>query len=143
MTSPIKPPKSFWVIGVLALLWNLLGVSQFFMATFMLDTLVADLPEVQADMYRSIPTWYTVIFAIAVFSGLLGCITMLLRKKITLALFGISLLAVLVAQGYWILGTDVMEVIGTSSVIMPLIVIVISIFLYFYNKGAAKNGWFK
>ncbi len=143
MTSPIKPPKSFWVIGVLALLWNLMGVSQFFMATFMLDTLVADLPEVQADMYRSIPTWYTVIFAIAVFSGLLGCITMLLRKKITLALFGISLLAVLVAQGYWILGTDVMEVIGTSSVIMPLIVIVISIFLYFYNKGAAKNGWFK
>lgn len=143
MTSPIKPPKSFWVIGVLALLWNLLGVSQFFMATFMLDTLVADLPEVQADMYRSIPTWYTVIFATAVFSGLLGCITMLLRKKITLALFGISLLAVLVAQGYWILGTDVMEVIGTSSVIMPLIVIVISIFLYFYNKGAAKNGWFK
>ncbi len=143
MTSLIKPPKSFWVIGIVALLWNLMGVSQFFMATFMLDTMIEKLPEVQADMYRAIPMWYTVIFAIAIFSGLLGCITMLLRKKITIALFGISLLAVLVAQGYWILGTDVMEVMGITSVIMPLIVIVISIFLYFYNKGAAKNGWFK
>ncbi len=143
MTSLIKPPKSFWVIAVVALLWNLMGVSQFFMATFMLDSMVENLPEVQADMYRSIPMWYTIVFAIAVFSGFLGCITMLLRKKITIALFGISLLAVLVAQIYWILGTDVIDVMGTSSVIMPLIVIVISIFLYFYNKGAAKNGWFK
>ncbi len=143
MTVPIKPPKSFWVIAVLALLWNLMGVSQFFMTTFMLDTLVEKLPEVEADMYRAIPIWYTIIFAIAVFSGLLGCITMLLRKKITIALFGISLLAVLVAQGYWILGTDVVEVIGTSSIIMPLIVVVISIFLYFYNKGAANNGWLR
>ncbi|HZJ21218.1 MAG TPA: hypothetical protein VFD35_12820 [Pricia sp.] len=143
MTSLIKPPKSFWVIGVLALLWNLMGISQFFLATFMLDAMVENLTEVQADMYRAIPLWYTIIFAIAVFSGVLGCITMLLRKNITIALFGISLLAVLVAQGYWILGTEIMEVMGTSSVIMPLIVIVISIFLYFYNKGAAKNGWFK
>lgn len=36
-----------------------------------------------------------------------------------------------------------MNVMGTSSVIMPLIVIMISIFLYLYNKGAPRNGWFK
>lgn len=143
MNSLIKPPKSFWVIAVLALLWNFMGVFQFYLATFSLDAMVEGLPEVQADLYRGIPMWYTVIFAIAVFTGLLGCITMLLRKKITVALFGISLLVVLVAQGYWILGTDVMEVIGISAAIMPIIVIVISIFLYFYNKGATKNGWLK
>lgn len=143
MNSLIKPPKSFWVIAVLALLWNFMGVFQFYLATFSLDAMVEGLPEVQADLYRGIPMWYTVIFAIAVFTGLLGCITMLLRKKITVALFGISLLAVLVVQGYWILGTNVMEVIGISAAIMPIIVIVISIFLYFYNKGATKNGWLK
>jgi len=143
MTSLVKPPKSFWVISVLALLWNFMGVFQFYLATFSLDTMVERLPQVEADLYQGIPTWYTVTFAIAVFSGLLGCITMLLRKKITVALFGISLLTVLVAQGYWLLGTDAIEVIGATSVIMPLVVIVISIFLYFYNKGAAKNGWLK
>ncbi|MGB6150397.1 MAG: hypothetical protein WBG48_00275 [Pricia sp.] len=142
MTSLVKPPKSFWVISVLAFLWNLMGVFQFYLATFNLDAMVESLPQVEADLYRGIPTWYTVIFAIAVFSGLLGSITMLLRKKMTVALFGISLLTVLVAQGYWLLGTGAIEVLGTTSVIMPLVVIAISIFLYFYNKGAAKHGWF-
>lgn len=143
MNSVVKPPKSFWIIGVLALLWNFMGVLQFYLATFTLDAMIDGLPAAQADLYRDIPIWYTVIFAIAVFAGLFGCITMLLRKKITMALFGMSLVAVLVAQGYWILGTDALEVIGTSSIIMPLMVIVISIFLYYYSKGAAKNEWLK
>lgn len=143
MTTLIKPPKSFWVIAVLALLWNFMGIYQFYLTTFTLDAMVENLPEAQATLYRGIPMWYTIIFAIAVFSGFLGCIAMLLRKKIAVAIFGISLLAVLVAQGYWILGTDAMEVVGALSVIMPLIVIAVSIFLYFYNKGAAKNGWLK
>ncbi|HET8734959.1 MAG TPA: hypothetical protein VFM69_00025 [Pricia sp.] len=143
MTTLVKPPKSFWIVAVLALLWNLMGIFQFVGATFMLEAMLEGYPEDQAELFRSIPTWYTVIFAIAVFSGLLGCITLLLRKKVTVILFGISLVAVLVAQGYWILGTDFIAVMGTSSVIMPLVVIAVSIFLYFYSKGAAKNGWFK
>jgi hypothetical protein len=143
MTSSIKPPTSFWVIAVLALLWNLMGVVQFYFATFMLDAMTEGLPEAEVDLYQGVPEWYTVIFAVAVFSGLLGSITMLMRNKITVALFGISLLAVLIAQGYWVFGTEVIDILGPTSLIMPVIVIVISIFLYFYSKGAVKNGWFK
>lgn len=143
MTTIIKPPKSFWVIAVFALLWNIMGVFQFIGATFMLDAMVEGLPENQAELYRSIPDWYTVVFAVAVFAGILGCITLLLRKKMAVALFGISLLAVLIAQGFWIFGTDIIDVIGPTSLVMPLIVIVVSIFLYFYSKGAVKNGWLK
>lgn len=143
MTTSIKPPTSFWVIAIVALLWNIMGVFQFVGATFMLDTMTEGLPEAEANLFRSIPTWYTVVFAIAVFAGLLGSITMLLRKSLTVSLFGISLLAVLIAQGYWIFGTGAMELMGPQFLIMPLIVIAVAIFLYFYSKGAAKNGWFK
>ncbi|MGB7394038.1 MAG: hypothetical protein WA913_06565 [Pricia sp.] len=142
MTTSIKPPTSFWIIAVVALLWNIMGVFQFIGATFMLDTMTEGLPEAETDLFRNIPTWYTVIFAIAVFAGLLGSITMLLRKKLTVALFGISLVAVLIAQGYWIFGTGAMELMGPQFLIMPLIVIAVAIFLYFYSKGADKNGWF-
>ena len=45
MTSLIKPPKSFWVIAVLALLWNLMGLFQFFAATFMLEAMIEGYPE--------------------------------------------------------------------------------------------------
>jgi len=141
MRPQTKPNTVFWIVAVAALLWNLMGVFQFIGATFMLETMVEGLPETQAILYGSMPMWYTVVFAIAVFAGTLGCLTMLARKKITIALFGFSLVAVLVAQFYWILGTEAIAIIGATSVIMPLVVIIISIFLYFYNKGAAKNGW--
>ncbi len=141
MSTLVKPPTSFWVIAIIALLWNLMGVFQFFSATILLESVVAALPQEQADLYTGMPTWYLVVFGIAVFSGLLACITMLLRKKITIMLFGISLLTVLVSQGYWLFGTEIMSLLGMTAAVMPLIVIAISIFLYFYNKGAARNGW--
>ena len=141
MNTPPKPNTGFWIIAVLALLWNLMGIFQFISATFMLDAMVEALPEEQATLYTGIPSWYFVVFGIATVSGLLASITMLMRKKITVPLFGISLLAVLVIQAYWLFATDVIDIVGVVSVAMPLIVIVIAIFLYYYNKGAAQKGW--
>ncbi|MDT0554949.1 hypothetical protein [Patiriisocius hiemis] len=143
MTTTNKPNTAFWIIAVLALLWNLMGLFQFFGVAFMLEAMVEALPEDQATLYTSIPQWYIIVFGIAVFSGVLACITMLIRKKITVVLFLISLLAVLVAQIYWIFATDVMDVIGPTAIAMPLIVIAIAIFLYFYSKGAAQKGWLR
>lgn len=136
-----KPGTGFWIIAVIALLWNLMGVFQFLASTVMLDAMIAELPEEQVDLFTSTPMWNTIIFAIAVFSGIIASITMLLRKKITVALFGISLIAVLIVQGYWLLATESLEIMGPTAAIMPLLVIIVSIFLYFYNKGAARNGW--
>jgi hypothetical protein len=55
----------------------------------------------------------------------------------------ISLLTVLIVEFYWLLATNIIEVSGASVVAMPLLVIAISIFLYFYSKGAARNAWIK
>jgi hypothetical protein len=66
---------------------------------------------------------------------------LLTRRKAATAIFGLSLLAILVMQGYWIFAMDVVGVMGPQALIMPLIVIAIAIFEYFYSKGAARNGW--
>ena len=138
-----KPNTVFWIITVIALLWNLMGIFQFLSSTFMLETIVESLPEEQANLYTNMPSWYTIIFGIATTTGLLGSITMLMRKKITVMLFLISLVGVLIIQLYWILGTEAMEVLGLSFTIMPILVIITSIVLYFYNKGAAQKGWLR
>jgi hypothetical protein len=36
---------------------------------------------------------------------------------------------------------DIVDKMGPQSLIMPLIVIALAIFEYFYSKGAARNGW--
>jgi hypothetical protein len=138
-----KPNTGFWIIAVLALLWNLMGVFQYLATTLMADTINEALPEEQVALMNALPSWYSYVFAVAVFAGVIGCILLLIRKKLAVPLFGISLIAVLVQMGYWLFATDVMDVMGMQAVIMPLVVIIIAIFLYFYSKGAAQKGWLR
>lgn len=143
MTTTTKPNTAFWIIAVLALLWNIMGVFQFIASTFMTELISEGVSEEEMELFTGLPSWYTVAFGIATIAGLFGCITMLMRKKITVPLFGLSLLAVLIAQGYWIFATDVMDVMGAQAIVMPLIVTAVCIFLYFYSKGAKQKGWLK
>jgi hypothetical protein len=141
MTTTNKPKTLFWIIAIIALLWNLMGLFQFIAATFMQDLIAEGISEQELNLINNVPSWYTVFFGISTIAGFLACVTMLIRKKVTVFLFLLSLIGVLVSQGYWILGTDAMEVVGNQAIIMPLVVIIISFFLYFYTKSASKKGW--
>lgn len=143
MTTTTKPNTSFWIIAVIALLWNLMGVFQFLSATVLLDTLRETATAEQMAVMDTLPSWYAIVFAIAVFTGLLGAILLLVRRKIAVPVFLISLVAVLIQMGYWVFATEIMDVEGPTAIIMPLIVITIAIFLYYYSKGAAQKGWLR
>ena len=141
MTLTNKPNTLFWVVAIIALLWNIIGLFQFIAATFMQDLIAEGISQQELDLMNNVPSWYTAFFGLSTIAGFLACVTMLLKNKITVVLFLLSLIGVLVSQGYWILGTDSIEVIGIQAVIMPLIVLIISIFLYFYSKSCAEKGW--
>ena len=136
-----KPNKAFWIIAVLALLWNLMGVYQFYLGSFALERIRDSVSAEEFTIMESLPSWYAIVFGITVFTGVLGCFLLLARKKLAVPLFGISLLTVLVIEFYWLFATDIMEVSVLVAAVMPLIVIAISIFMYFYSKGAAQKGW--
>ena len=145
MNTKTKPNKSFLIIGILALLWNIMGLFQFIMAAFMQDTMLETYGETytpqQMELFLNTPSWYYVVFGICTLTGVLGSIAVLLKKKIAVPLFLVSLVTVLVVQGYWMLGTLAIALLGTEAIIMPMLVIVTSIFLYFYCKGARQNNW--
>jgi hypothetical protein len=142
MNATTKPNKAFWIIAVLALLWNIVGVLFWLMEHFfMTEEMKAAYPPEELELINSAPSWGIYVYAIAVFGGLLASVLLLMRKKMAVGIFGISLLAILIQMGYWIFGMDAVGVMGPSSLIMPLIVIAIAIFEYFYSKGAARNGW--
>jgi hypothetical protein len=145
MDTKTKPNKSFLIIGILALLWNIMGLFQFIMAAFMQDTMLETYGETytpqQMELFLNTPSWYYVVFGICTITGVLASFALLLKKKIAVLLFLLSLITVLEVQGYWILGTQAIELLGTEAIIMPMLVIVTSIFLYFYCKGARQNNW--
>ena len=136
-----KPTTTFWTIGIIALLWNLSGVASFFMEVFITPEALATLPEAERALYETNPLWIKVVFAIAVFDGLLGCVLLLLRKALAIFIFIISLVAVLIQMSYSIFITNAFEVLGPGSVAMSLLVIAIAIFLVWYARKSRAKGW--
>jgi hypothetical protein len=143
MSTLKNPPKSVWIVAIIGLLWNLMGVYQFYIGNYDLESLRASVSPEEYSIMESLPMWYSALFAIAVFSGVIGCALLLTKKKIAILFFMVSLLTVLIAELYWLISTNIMEVSGAIATAMPLTVLAISIFLYFYSKGAAGKKWIK
>lgn len=141
MSTTSKPTTAFWVITVIALLWNLSGLMAFFMDAFMSPEVLAALPDPQRELYESTPAWLKVVYGIAVFGGTIGCILLLLKKSLAIQLFIVSLVAIAIQMLYSLFLSKAVEVHGIASIIMPICVIAIGIFLVWYAKRAKTKGW--
>lgn len=134
--SSNKPPVWFWIVSILALIWNGLGVMAYLVRAYATDEMIAALPEEQqAEFLVEYPTWYTAAFAIAVFAGVLGCFALLFRKKIAYGLFILSGLGAIIQYIYLFINVDL------PSIIMPAMVIVVCLFLIWFSKNAIAKHW--
>lgn len=137
-TSINKPPITFWVISVIALIWNGLGVMAYLGRAFATDEMIAALPEEQqAEFLVEYPAWYTAAFAIAVFCGALGCLALLLRKKWAYILFVLSAIGAIVQHVYLFMNVEM----DGAAIVMPILVIIVCLFLIWYAKNAITKGW--
>ncbi len=130
---------SFWAIGAVALIWNVMGVINFFVQ--MNPDVLATYRESERAIVEGRPVWATGAFAIAVFGGALGCLLLLLRKSAAYYLFIASLLGVIVTMAHTLgVGIDfgLGEILGI--ILMPLAV---AAFLIWYSKWAQSKGWIR
>jgi hypothetical protein len=141
MTDSNKPTTLFWIIGVAALVWNGLGVMSYIGQAYMTDEVKAALPEAERALYENVPVWVTAAFAIAVFAGLLGSAFLLMRKKLARPMFLLSLIAIIAQMSYNLFMSKAAEVYGPGSIVMPIMVIIIGVFLLMYSKKAIAKDW--
>ncbi len=138
--SKNKPTTSFWIIGIVALIWNLMGVYEYLKIAYMTAEELFALPPEEQVLYENIPAWVTAAFALAVFGGSLGCILLLLRKKLATLVFIISFVSILAQMTYNLLMSKVMEVYGPVGFIMPVMVIAVGAFLVWYSRKTQAQG---
>ena len=139
MTETNKPGTAFWIIAILATIWNGLGVMAYLGNVFASDEALAAMPQADQDYATNMPAWVTAAFAIGVWFGLLGCIGLLMRKKWAVSLLMLSLLGVLAQAVYNFFIQDYIDLSG-SRMAMPIVVILVSIFLVWYSKNQRTNG---
>ncbi len=126
---------SFWVIGLVGLIFNLMGCVNYI--SQMNAENVASMPDVYRALIESRPAWGTGAFAIAVFGGSLGCILLLLRKSVAFSVFVVALIGTVAAQ-VPVLG---MADFPTAVWIGWLSQFVVGAFLIWYSRLATSKGW--
>jgi len=135
-----RPPAWFWVVAVLGLVWELFGVAQYLMHVGVLPNSM-EMSEAERSLMESSPTWVTGLFAIGVFAGALGALGLVLRKRWARPLLILSLIAVILQFGGWLLMTDAVGVIGPSVFVMPAIIVAVAILLAWVASTGVRRGW--
>jgi hypothetical protein len=128
---------SFWVIGAVALIWNAMGVINYFVQ--MNPDALAAYRESERAIIEGRPAWATGAFAVAVFSGTLGSILLLLKKSAAYYLFIASLAGVILTMTHTLgagINFGLGEILGI--ILMPLAV---AGFLIWYSKQSESKGW--
>lgn len=141
LMSTVQPPKWFKAIVVLALVWNLMGIFNFYMQISLSDDAIAAFPVAEQELMNSTPLWSLVAFAIGVFGGTLGCIGLVVQKRWAFYPLLFSLIAVMAQMGYWLFFTKAVEVYGDSTYAMPLVVILVAFLLFRLSKNGIDKGY--
>lgn len=136
-----RPGTGFWILGIAALIWNLMGVFAFIAQMNMTPEMLEVLPEAERKLYENVPSWVNIVFAIAVFGGALGSLLLLLKKKIATPVFILSLVAVMIQMMYNLFMSRASEVYGPGAMIMIVMVLFIAIYLVWYSKKSTAKGW--
>lgn len=138
-----RVPAWFWIVAGLALLWEAMGCYTYVGEVTMTAEQLAALPADQRELMANTPGWTMGVFAVAVWSGLLGAIALLLRRTWARPLFVISLIAALIQFGWWLLIARAAEKLGPSAYGVPAVIIIIAALLVWFSAMAAKRGWLR
>ena len=136
-----KAPWHLWLIGIIAVLFNFIGVFDFVMAMTRGAKYMASAgmtPE-QIAHYEQMPAWMTAVWAIGVFGAFLASILLLMRSRAAFPLFVVSLAAFLVSLLYTYVLTDGGAVMGTAMAVTGVVIAVLLAFFAWYSRRMARG----
>ena len=140
--APMKTPWHLWLIGVIALLFNAIGVFDFVMSMAQGATYQASagMTPDQIAHYQLMPGWMTLVWAVGVFGAFLASILLLLRRKLALPVFVLSLAAFLVSLLYTYVLTNGGAVMGQQMAIMSAVIAGLLVLFSAYSRFMGVRG---
>jgi hypothetical protein len=139
--APAAPPVWFRIAALAAVLWNAFGVFQYLDSVGLFGDPLASLPEAQRAAAEAIPAAVIAAFAIGTFAGLLGSIGLLMRKRWAWRALLVSLVALVVLEGYIVFLSDALEAFG--GIALPLTITIAAALLASLAYHARERAWLR
>ena len=135
-----RTPIHLWVVGVVALLWSLMGAFDYLATQLRLEFYLSQFTQEQLDYFFGFPAWAVAGWAFAVWAGLAGAIGLLWRREWSVWAFAVSLAGMVVSSIYTLVLSKGTEMMGVSGTVFTMVIWAFSIFLLLYARAQAKRG---
>ena len=136
----VRTPVHLWIVGVLAILWNFVGVFDYLATQFSLEFYLSQFEPEILEAIDVMPAWATASWAFGVWGAFVGTIGLLLRKKWALWAYVVSLGGLLMSNIYSFFLSNAAEAMGDSYPYMNALIWVIALGLFIYPRAMSKKG---
>jgi hypothetical protein len=133
-------PKHLWIIGIIALLWNLFGAFDYLMTQTKTEFYMSQFDQAQLDYFYGFPIWFEFFWALAVWGGVLGTVLLLMRKRLAVPVFLVSFVSMVVSAIYSLGFSNGMEIMGTTGVISTVVIFFVALGLWLYARAMGARG---
>ncbi len=139
-TQATRTPRHLWIVGIVALLWSLLGAVDYIMTETRNEAYMGQFTPEQLEFFYGFPAWLVAFWAIAVWGGVLGAILLLIRKKLAVPVLLVSFLCMVVTaiHNYGFAGGT--DIVGGVGLFFSGVIFVVALGLFIYALSMAKKG---
>lgn len=138
----MKAPWHIWVVGIAALFWNMGGAVDYIMVQFQVQSYMAMMTEGQRQMFTDYPAWFSAAWAFGVWGAVVGSLLLMLKNRLAVFSYGISLAGLIVAS-VWSFGLadpPAHEVMGPMQAVFSAAIFVVLALLVLYSRWLHKRG---
>lgn len=139
-----ETPRHLWIVGILALLWSCVGALDFVMTQTRNEAYLSAFTPEQLAFFFGFPAWVVATWAIGVWGAVIGCVLLLMRKRLAAPILLASVLAMVVTTIQNFVFSEGMEVMGDAfSLIFTAVIFLIAVALVLYARAMVRRGALK
>jgi hypothetical protein len=133
----MKTPWHLWLVGIVALLWNSAGAYTIMLAQ------AGKLPGLSDDevaYYAAQPVWFVIVTDIALLAAIVAAMMLLLRLRLAVALFAISLAAIAITDGYDLIAGSARMLTSTGALVVTILIFCLGVLELAYAAAMKKRS---
>jgi uncharacterized membrane protein len=135
-----KAPWWFWLVALLATLWNSGGVMDFTMTHTRNEAYMAAYTEAQRAYFYGYPLWASAVWAMGVFGAFLGAILLFFRSRFAFHAFIISLTGMVLSFSYQFFSEAPDDLYNFANMAFTAAIWLVAVLLLWYSVAMQKRG---